>query len=74
MAERLDHIAYPGLTANFDVAKTAALAVTLLDWKVYGKDYAAMMAKTAKALAEALIAENLPVYASAKGVRLGCGF
>ena len=54
LAERLDHIAYPGLTANFDVAKTAALAVTLLDWKVYGKDYAAMMAKTARAFAEAL--------------------
>jgi glycine hydroxymethyltransferase len=67
LAERLDHIAYPGLTANFDVAKTAALAVTLLDWKAYGRDYAAMMAKTAKALAKALTAENLPVYASTKG-------
>jgi hypothetical protein len=24
LAERLDHIAYPGLTANFDLARTAA--------------------------------------------------
>ncbi|HUI90433.1 MAG TPA: aminotransferase class I/II-fold pyridoxal phosphate-dependent enzyme [Anaerolineales bacterium] len=67
LAERLDHIAYPGLTANFDVAKTAALAITFLDWKACGKAYAAMMAKTAKALARALAAEGLPVFASEKG-------
>ncbi len=67
LAEHLDHIAYPGLTANFDVAKSAALAITLLDWKIYGREYAAMMAKTAKALADALIDEGLPVFASAKG-------
>ncbi len=40
IAERLDAIAYPGLTANFDAAKSAALAMTLLDWKVLGRDYA----------------------------------
>ena len=34
LAERLDAIAYPGLTANFDAGRTAALAVTMLDWKV----------------------------------------
>ncbi|HUH97588.1 MAG TPA: aminotransferase class I/II-fold pyridoxal phosphate-dependent enzyme [Anaerolineales bacterium] len=67
LAERLDRIAYPGLTANFDVAKTAALAITLLDWKACGKEYAAMMAATAKALAAALIGQGLPVYAAAKG-------
>ena len=31
IAERLDHIAFPGMTANFDAAKSAALAITLLD-------------------------------------------
>ena len=41
VAQRLDAIAYPGLTANFDAAKSAALAMTLLDWKVHGKAYAA---------------------------------
>ena len=36
IAERLDAIAYPGLTANFDAAKSAALAITLLDWRELG--------------------------------------
>ena len=67
LARRLEAIAYPGLTANFDVAKTAALAVTLLDWKVFGRDYAAAMAKTARALANALAAGGLPVHGAAHG-------
>ena len=54
LAERIDAIAYPGLTANFDAGKTASLAITLLDWKQYGRAYAATMAETAHALAEAL--------------------
>ena len=33
LAERIDAIAYPGLTANFDAGKSAALAITLLDWR-----------------------------------------
>ncbi|MGA7269207.1 MAG: serine hydroxymethyltransferase, partial [Aestuariivirga sp.] len=67
IAARLDAIAYPGLTANFDAAKSAALAMTLLDWKEYGKAYVAAMAETAKALAEALAARGLPVHAAARG-------
>src|SRR6476646_5707476 len=47
LAERLDHIAYPGLTANFDAGRTAALAVTMLDWKVAGAAYAQRMVSTA---------------------------
>lgn len=68
IAERLDAIAYPGLTANFDAAKSAALAMTLLDWKVYGRAYAAAMAATAKALAEALVARGIPVFARERGI------
>lgn len=67
LAERLDAIAYPGLTANFDVANAAALAMTLLDWKEHGEAYAAMMARTARALAVALASEGLPVYAADRG-------
>lgn len=67
LAERLDHIAYPGLTANFDVAKSAALAMALLDWKAHGVAYGAAMQTTAKVLADALIARGLPVYAAGKG-------
>jgi glycine hydroxymethyltransferase len=67
LAERLDKIAFPGLTANFDVAKSAALAMTLLDWKVYGAAYARMMLATAKCLAAALNALGIPVYAADLG-------
>ncbi len=67
LAEKLDRIAYPGLTANFDVAKSAALAMTLLDWKVHGTAYGSAMRATAKALADALIARGLPVHAASSG-------
>ena len=67
LAEKLDAIAYPGLTANFDAAKSAALAVSLLDWKEHGRAYAAAMARTAKALAEALGERQVPVYARDRG-------
>lgn len=68
VAERLDAIAYPGLTANFDAAKAAALAMTLLDWKVHGYDYAHLMAETAQALATALAAEGVPVHGAGRGM------
>jgi glycine hydroxymethyltransferase len=62
LAERLDAIAFPGMTANFDAAKSAALALSLLDWREYGQAYAAEMAATAHALAEALAADGVPVF------------
>jgi glycine hydroxymethyltransferase len=62
IAQRLDAIAFPGMTANFDAAKSAALAIALLDWKAHGKAYAAAMAETAKALAEGLAERGLPVF------------
>ena len=67
IAERLDAIAFPGLTANFDAAKSAALAITLLDWREYGEAYAAQMIAVAKALAHALAAEGLAVHAAQHG-------
>jgi glycine hydroxymethyltransferase len=67
LAKRLDAIAYPGMTANFDAAKTAALAMTLLDWKQYGRVYAAAMAETARALADALSERAIPVFARDRG-------
>jgi glycine hydroxymethyltransferase len=67
LAERLDAIAFPGLTANFDAAKSAALAITLLDWKEHGAAYAAMMAETATALARNLAERGLPVHARERG-------
>ncbi|MCB0965992.1 MAG: aminotransferase class I/II-fold pyridoxal phosphate-dependent enzyme, partial [Ilumatobacter sp.] len=67
LAERIDAIAYPGLTANFDVAKTAALAITLLDWLECGEDYAAMMLANSVALADALQRLDLPVFTTGSG-------
>jgi glycine hydroxymethyltransferase len=67
IAERLDHIAFPGMTANFDAAKSAALAVTMLDWREHGKAYASAMVDLAQALASALDAEGLPVFGKQNG-------
>lgn len=68
LARKLDAIAYPGLTANFDAAKSASLAISLLDWKQYGRAYAQMMADTAKALGEALAERQMPVFARERGI------
>lgn len=67
LAQRIDKIAFPGLTANYDAAKTAALAMALLDWKEYGTAYAATMAATAQALASALRDAGLPLFAAVRG-------
>ncbi|WP_447752565.1 aminotransferase class I/II-fold pyridoxal phosphate-dependent enzyme [Sphingopyxis fribergensis] len=68
LAERIDRIAYPGLTANFDVAKTASLALALLDWKEYGRAYAAEMALAASSLAAALEAEGVALFRTSRGI------
>ena len=67
LAERLEAIAYPGLTANFDAGKTAALALTLADWEVAGPAYARTMIETAQALAAALASLGVPVFAAERG-------
>ena len=67
LAQRLDAIAFPGLTANFDAAKSAALAMSLLDWRDCGPAYATAMVDTAQALARALAAAGLPVFAIERG-------
>lgn len=67
IAQKLDAIAYPGLTANFDAAKTAALGITLQDWKSVGRDYAQMMVKTSQALAQHLQNLGINIFAADKG-------
>jgi glycine hydroxymethyltransferase len=67
IAQKLDAIAYPGLTANFDAAKTAALGITLQDWKSVGRDYAQMMVKTSQALAQQLQSLGINIFAADKG-------
>jgi glycine hydroxymethyltransferase len=67
IAERFDAIAYPGMTANFDAGKSAALALTMLDWRDHGRAYAEAMVTVARAFAEALDREGLPVFARDRG-------
>ncbi len=67
LAEKLDRIAFPGMTANFDAAKSAALAVSLLDWREHGAAYARKMITVAQCLAETLAAQGIPVFAAERG-------
>lgn len=67
MAEAFDAIAFPGMTANFDAAKSAALAVTMLDWRDYGQAYAAKMIELSQGLAAGLAARGVPVFETAQG-------
>jgi glycine hydroxymethyltransferase len=67
IAERLDAIAFPGMTANFDAGRVAALAVSLLDWRDFGHAYAGKMISVAQSLAQALADEGLPVFKGQHG-------
>ncbi len=68
IAKRLDHIAFPGMTANFDAAKSAALAISLLDWRAHGRAYAQAMVDLSQALARELHGLGLPVFAAERGM------
>jgi glycine hydroxymethyltransferase len=71
VAEKLDRIAYPGLTANFDLARTAALVVAASDILEFGPAYARACIANARALAAALAGQGLPVHGPAhKGYTL----
>lgn len=67
LAERLDHIAFPGMTANFDAGKSASLALSMLDWRDFGSSYATAMIETALALAAALQDQGIAVHAADQG-------
>ena len=67
IAQALDAIAFPGMTANFDAAKTAALAVTMLDWRDFGTAYAKEMIALSQALAAELDTLGVRVFAGADG-------
>jgi glycine hydroxymethyltransferase len=67
MAKRFDAIAFPGMTANFDAAKSAAMAVTMLDWRKHGQAYARKMIDVAQGLAAALKIRGVPVFETAQG-------
>ncbi len=67
IAERLDRIAFPGLTANFDLGRVAALALAEADLLEYGHSYAERCVENAQALARGLAAEGFAVMARRDG-------
>lgn len=67
LMQRIDAIAFPGLTANFDAAKSAALAITLQDWLGFGEDYTKTMQATAMTLATELADRGLPIFSTEEG-------
>ena len=68
LAARLDIIAFPGLTANFDLSRAAAIFIQVLDLLTQGREYAKMFISKAKALAETLHTRGCEVFhVSGKG-------
>jgi len=67
LAARIDEIAHPGLTANFDAGVTAALALSLLDWVEFGHAYAEAFVANGMALASALETQGVPVFRTSRG-------
>ncbi|SMX88150.1 serine hydroxymethyltransferase [Brevibacterium antiquum] len=67
LSERIDAIAFPGLTANFDASSVAALGVTLADWIECGEDYASEMRASASALATELSARGVEPFRCRQG-------
>ncbi|MBL8905550.1 MAG: aminotransferase class I/II-fold pyridoxal phosphate-dependent enzyme [Rhizobiales bacterium] len=62
LANRIDQIAYPGLTANFDLGKTAALAMAVLDLLAHGEAYADQCIRNAQVLGEALEDAGIAIH------------
>lgn len=66
LMQRIDSIAFPGMTANFDAAKSAALAMSMLDWRDHGTDYAKTMINVSQAFAVELQQQGIDVYTTAQ--------
>ena len=68
LAVRLDIIAFPGLTANFDLSRAAAIVIPVLDLLTQGREYTKMCIFNAKALAVTLHTGGCDVFhVSGKG-------
>ncbi len=67
IARQIDRVAYPGMTANFDCARVAAVAVAAAELLEFGPAYAKACLANGQALAHALSTENFDVVAAAHG-------
>lgn len=57
----LNKAVFPGVTSSHHLHAMAALAITLAEMDVYGKDYAAQACKNSRALGQALYELGVPV-------------
>lgn len=62
IAERLDRVVSPGLTANFDMARVAGLAVACAELLEFGREYAGDCIENAMQLAGALVEQGISVW------------
>ena len=62
LAARLDKIAFPGLTANFNLSRAAAIVTPVLDLLTQGREYAKICIFNAKAVAERLHTRGCEVF------------
>lgn len=58
---KLQKAAFPGVTSSHHLHAMAALAVTMAEYEIYGKQYASQVIKNAKALGSALYEMGLDV-------------
>src|SRR5262245_34799274 len=67
LMERITTAVYPGLTANYDIARLLPLGSAVLDHRESGGAYADACIGLATAVADALAAEDLDVVTSERG-------
>ncbi len=65
--ERIKKASFPGLLSNHHLNAVAALAVTLAEMLMFGREYASQVVKNAKSFAEALHDEGFNVPGEKKG-------
>jgi glycine hydroxymethyltransferase len=67
IAEAVERVAYPGMTANYDASRLASLAIAEAEVLEFWPDYADRCIANARTLAAALSGRGVPVVGSAIG-------
>ena len=62
IAERIADTLYPLLMSNHHLSRLPALAMTFIEWKVFGEEHADAIVSNAKALGQTLEDRGVPVY------------
>ncbi|MHC1567298.1 MAG: serine hydroxymethyltransferase [Candidatus Syntropharchaeia archaeon] len=67
LGEEIDQAVFPGTVSNHHLHHVAALAVTLIEMREFGEEYARQVVKNAHALAQALYERGFHVLCEEKG-------